>query len=293
VKPAPFEYHEPDTIEEAIALLEANPFEAKALAGGQSLVPAMNFRLAMPATLVDLNRLPGLDAIAVASDGMLRIGAMTRQRAVERSPIVAERAPLLRDAMPHIAHPQIRNRGTVGGSLAHADPSAELPALMVALEARIGCRGSRGTRWVPAGEFFIGLFATALEPGELLVDIAIPPVAPGTGWAFEEVARRHGDFALAGAAAVVAIDEGGVCRSARVVLFGVGEGPVVAAQATAGLPGRRLDEPAILDAGGRVTGDIDPPSDIHASSGYRRQLCRVLVQRTLARAAARAADARS
>jgi carbon-monoxide dehydrogenase medium subunit len=289
VKPAAFEYHEPDTIEEAVALLEAHPFEAKALAGGQSLVPAMNFRLAMPAILVDLNRLPELDTIAVAPDGALRIGAMTRQRAVERSPIVTARAPLLQEAMPHIAHPQIRNRGTVGGSLAHADPSAELPALMVALEARIACQGSGGTRWVPAREFFVGLFATALEPGELLVDIAIPPPAPGAGWAFEEVARRHGDFALAGAAAVVTIDEAGVCGSARVVLFGVGEGPVVAAQATAGLPGRRLDEAAILDAGGQVAGDIDPPSDLHASSAYRRRLCRVLVQRTLARAATRAA----
>jgi carbon-monoxide dehydrogenase medium subunit len=293
VKPAPFEYYEPDTVDEAVALLEAHPFEAKALAGGQSLVPAMNFRLAMPAILVDLNRLPELDTIAVAPDGTLRIGAMTRQRAVERSPIVTARAPLLQEAMPHIAHPQIRNRGTVGGSLAHADPSAELPALMVALEARIACQGSRGTRWVPAREFFVGLFATALEPGELLVDIAIPPPTAGTGWAFEEVARRHGDFALAGAAAVVTIDEGGVCGSARVVLFGVGEGPVVAAQATAGLPGRRLDEAAILDAGGRVAGDIDPPSDLHASSAYRRQLCRVLVQRTLARAATRAAASRA
>lgn len=293
MKPAPFEYYEPDTVDEAVALLEAHPFEAKALAGGQSLVPAMNFRLAMPAILVDLNRLPELDTIAVAPDGTLRIGAMTRQRAVERSPIVTARAPLLQEAMPHIAHPQIRNRGTVGGSLAHADPSAELPALMVALEARIACQGSRGTRWVPAREFFVGLFATALEPGELLVDIAIPPPTAGTGWAFEEVARRHGDFALAGAAAVVTIDEGGVCGSARVVLFGVGEGPVVAAQATAGLPGRRLDEAAILDAGGRVAGDIDPPSDLHASSAYRRQLCRVLVQRTLARAATRAAASRA
>jgi CO/xanthine dehydrogenase FAD-binding subunit len=293
VKPAPFEYHEPDSIDEALALLEAHPFEAKALAGGQSLVPAMNFRLAMPAILIDLNRLPELDSIAIAPDGTLRIGAMTRQRAVERSAIVGAHAPLLREAMPHIAHPQIRNRGTVGGSLAHADPSAELPALMVALGARIACRSSRETRWVPARDFFVGLFATALEPGELLVDIAIPPPAPGTGWAFEEVARRHGDFALAGAAAVVTVDEGGVCRSARVVLFGVGEGPVVAAQATAGLPGRALDEAAILDAAGRVGGDIDPPSDIHASSAYRRQLCRVLVQRTLARAATSAAASRS
>ena len=293
MKPAAFEYHEPDTIEEAVALLEAHPFEAKALAGGQSLVPAMNFRLAMPAILVDLNRLPELDTIAVAPDGVLRIGAMTRQRALERSPIVTARAPLLQEAMPHIAHPQIRNRGTVGGSLAHADPSAELPAVMVALEASIACMGRRGTRWVPAREFFVGLFATALEPGELLVDIAIPPAAAGTGWAFEEVARRHGDFALAGAAAVVTIDEVGVCSAARVVLFGVGEGPVVAAQATAGLPGRRLDAAAILDAGSHVAGDIDPPSDLHASSAYRRQLCRVLVQRTLARAATRASASRA
>jgi carbon-monoxide dehydrogenase medium subunit len=293
VKPAPFEYHEPDAIEEAVALLEAHPFEAKALAGGQSLVPAMNFRLATPGILVDLNRLPGLDTIGIAPDGSLRLGAMARQRAVERSALVTTHAPLLQEAMPHIAHPQIRNRGTIGGSLAHADPSAELPALMVALDARIRCLSSRGSRWVPAGEFFTGLFATALEPGELLVEIAIPRAATGTGSAFEEVARRHGDFALAGAAAVVEVGEGGICHTARVVLFGVGEGPVLAVQVTQDLPGRRLDEASIRDAAVRVGQDIDPSSDIHASSAYRRHLCGVLVRRTLTRAAERAMAARA
>jgi len=293
MKPASFAYHAPDVIEEVVALLEAHPFEAKALAGGQSLVPAMNFRLATPAILVDLNRLADLDTIGLAPDGTLRIGAMTRQRAVERSPLVATHAPLLHDAMPHIAHPQIRNRGTVGGSLAHADPSAELPAVMIALDAGVRCLSGSGSRWVPAREFFVGLFATALEPGELVVEIAIPPAASGTGWAFEEVARRHGDFALAGAAAVVEVGEGKICRAARVVLFGVGEGPVVVTQVTDTLAGRALDDRAILDAANRVAGEIDPPSDIHASSAYRRHLCRVLVHRTLARAAMRATVARS
>jgi carbon-monoxide dehydrogenase medium subunit len=288
VKPASFEYHEPDLLEEAVALLEAHPDEAKALAGGQSLVPAMNFRLAMPTILVDLNRVAELDGIALHPDGGLRIAAMTRQRVVERSPLVAAYAPLLLEAMPHIAHPQIRNRGTIGGSLAHADPSAELPAVMVALDARVRCLSSRGSRWVSAREFFIGLFATALAPGELLVEVAVPPAASGTGSAFEEVARRHGDFALAGTATVVECDEAGVCRAARVVLFGVGEGPVVASHVVEGLPGRRLDEKTVLDASQEVARDIDPSSDIHASSAYRRRLAQVLVRRTLSRAAARA-----
>src|SRR2546428_2597983 len=212
MKPAPFAYHAPTGLDQALALLAEHGPEAKPLAGGQSLVAAMNFRLAQPAVLVDLNRVAGLDGIAVAPEGGLSLGAMTRQRALERDPLVARQAPLLAEAMPHVAHPQIRNRGTLGGSLAHADPAAELPAVMVALEARIRLRSRKAERWLSAEDFFVGLFATALQPGELLVEVALPPPGPRTGWAFEEVSRRHGDFALVGVAAVVQLNSDGRCQ---------------------------------------------------------------------------------
>ncbi|HET9275625.1 MAG TPA: xanthine dehydrogenase family protein subunit M [Gemmatimonadales bacterium] len=288
MKPAPFRYLAPRDLDEALGLLEEHGPEAKPLAGGQSLVPAMNFRLAVPAVLVDLNRIDALAGIGDARDGGLRIGAMTRQSLLERDPRVAERAPLLRETMPHVAHPPIRNRGTVGGSLAHADPAAELPAVMVALGATLRCRSRRGERRVAADAFFLGPFATALEPGELLTGIDLPPPAPRTGWAFEEVARRHGDFALAGAAAAVELDALGACRSARVVLFGVGEGPVVSAAAGAQLAGARPDARTIGGVARAAAAELDPAGDIHATSAYRKHLAEVLVRRTVSRAAARA-----
>ncbi|HLL82487.1 MAG TPA: FAD binding domain-containing protein, partial [Longimicrobium sp.] len=202
MKPAPFAYHRPDSVEGALALLAEHGYDAKLLAGGQSLVPAMNFRLAAPAVLIDLNRIARLDAIGEAEGGV-RIGAMVRQRAAERSALLAERAPLIAETLPYVAHAQIRNRGTMGGSIAHADPAAELPAVMLALGARLLLRGPGGMRTVAADDFFTGLFATALEPEEMLVEIEIPTVAPGTGWAFDEISRRHGDFALAGVGASV------------------------------------------------------------------------------------------
>jgi carbon-monoxide dehydrogenase medium subunit len=208
---------------------------------------------------------------------------------VERSPEVARVAPLLAEAMPHIAHPQIRNRGTLGGSLAHADPAAELPGVMVALNAGLVLRSVKGERRVSAPDFFTGLFATALEPGELVTAIELPPLAPGTGVAFEEFARRHGDFALVGVAAVVTLDGAGRCREARIALLSVGEGPVLAQRAAAALQDRQPD-PAAIRAAAEVAGneDIDPPADLHASAAYRRQLARVLTRRALSRAVARA-----
>jgi carbon-monoxide dehydrogenase medium subunit len=289
VKPPSFEYHRPASVEEALDLLAQHP-DAKPLAGGQSLVPAMNFRLAQPAVLVDLNRLDTLAGIAPA-DGGLRIGAMTRQRAVERSALVAQRAPLLAEAMPFVAHPQIRNRGTVGGSVAHADPAAELPAVLVALGARFLAKGRAGERWIPAERFFVGLFATALEPGELVVAVELPPPSPRAGWAFEEVARRHGDYALVGVAAAVTVDEAGCCADARIALLSVGEGPALAGAAAAALAGLEPAAGAIRAAADAVDADLDPPSDIHASAAYRRRLARVLTRRALTRAFARAAAA--
>lgn len=291
MKPPEFGYHRPATLPDALALLGARS-GAKPLAGGQSLIPAMNFRLAAPAELVDLNELTELSGISEAADGGLEIGAMTRHRAVERSAAVRARAPLLSLAMPFIAHSQIRSRGTLGGSLAHADPAAELPAVMVALDARLVVESTRGIRVIPAAEFFTGLFATALEPGELITRIEIPPAAPGTGAAFLELARRHGDYALVGVAARVSLDPGRRIGTSRIVLFSVGEGPVRAGAAERTLAGSAGDEAAIRAAAEAVQQDIDPPSDIHATAAYRRQLASVLTRRALTAACQRAGDAR-
>jgi len=291
MKPAPFEYHRPESVDEALSLLAEHGYDAKLLAGGQSLVPAMNFRLAAPAVLIDLNRIPGLDGLSEA-DGGVRMGAMVRQRVAERSPLVASRAALLAETLPYVAHAQIRNRGTIGGSIAHADPAAELPAVMLALDARFHLRGPNGARVVTAGDFFTGLFGTALEVEEMLVEVEIPPAAPRTGWAFDEVSRRHGDYALAGIAATVQVDGAGRCTGARIALLSVGDGPVLAAEAAAALIGHEPSDAAIRAAAeAAAQRDIDPPGDIHASPAYRRQLVDVLMRRVLPRAFARAAGA--
>jgi len=288
MKPAPFDYFTPATLDEALALLAEHGGEAKPLAGGQSLIPAMNFRLARPAVLVDLNGISELAYVRPESGGVA-VGAMTRQRVVERSEVVARAAPLLAEALPSIAHPQIRNRGTVGGSIAHADPSAELPAVMLALEARFRAQGSTGERSIPAAEFFKGMLETALEPGELLVEIAVPPLPASTGTAFLEVARRHGDYAMVGVAGVVTLDPRGRCKQARISLLSVGDGPVLATEAGKVLAGQTPSADLLRAAGdAAATHDIDPPSDIHATAAYRRRLAAVLTRRALGRAFERA-----
>jgi carbon-monoxide dehydrogenase medium subunit len=288
MKPAPFEYYRPRSLDEALALLAQHGGDAKPLAGGQSLIPAMNFRLATPAVLVDLNALDEL-AYIKDGDGDLRIGGMTRQRAVERSADIARDAPLLNETMPFIAHPAIRNRGTIGGSLAHADPAAELPAVMLALNARFDLRSQDGSRSVQAADFFTGLFSTALQPGELLTGIAIARAQKRTGYAFQEISRRHGDFALVGVAAAVALDEQGRCADARLALLSVGDRPILGEAAAAVLKGQTPSGDAIRAAAEAASiKDIDPPSDIHASAKYRRQLASVLTRRVLERAFERA-----
>jgi carbon-monoxide dehydrogenase medium subunit len=288
VKPAPFRYVRPASLDEAVSVLAAEGYGAKALAGGQSLIPAMNFRLAQPAVLVDLAPLAELRGIRETGDG-LYIGAMTRHSDVEHSAAVRNRAPLLAEAMPWIAHPQIRNRGTVGGSLAHADPAAELPAVMLALDARLHLRGPEGDRTVAFCDFCTGFFTTALAPDELVTGIEIPALPERTGCAFEEVSRRHGDFALVGVCAVLSLDAGGTCARASVTLLSVGDGPVCAATAEEALRGQPLTPDAVRDASeAAATADIDPPADIHASAAYRRQLTRVLTARALETAARRA-----
>lgn len=286
MKPAPFAYLAPETLDEALELLTLHGEEAKPLAGGQSLVPAMSFRLAQPAVLVDLGRIPGLTGIEETGEG-LRIGAMTRQRAVERSPLVARLAPLVAETLPSVAHPQIRNRGTFGGSLAHADPAAELPAVARVLGARFRLVSNRGERWLDADDFFTGLFETALEPGELLCDVVLPSLPAGSGWAFEEMARRHGDYALVGVAATVRLARGSLV-GARIGLLSVGEGPVRSVAAEKLLEGASPNASLFESAAAAVADSIDPPSDLHASADFRRHLAKVLTRRVLDRASARA-----
>jgi carbon-monoxide dehydrogenase medium subunit len=291
VKPPPFAYAAPESEDEALALLAAHGDDAKLLAGGQSLIPLLNFRLARPSLLIDLNRVAGLAGIAAGDRGAVRVGAMTRQRDAERSRVLAERAPLVVEALPHVAHPQIRNRGTVGGSLAHADPAAELPAVMVALGVRYRLRSRLRERWVAAEEFTTGILATSLGSDELLAEVELPPLPTGAGWAFEEVARRHGDYALLGVAAVVAVDDAGACRHARLVYVNAGGGPVRGRGAEAALLGERPDPKAIRAAAAAAAEDVDPVTDVHASAAYRRHLATVLTGRALERAFARAGRA--
>ena len=288
MKPAPFEYIAPTTVEEALGHLTEHGYDAKVLAGGQSLIPMMNFRLAQPAVLVDLNKLADLSFIRSEKDGELRIGAMTRHYQVEHDDLVAEHAPLIHEAMPKIATPQIRSRGTFGGSIAHADPAAELTTICVALDGRFRCQSARGERWVPATEFFLGMFTSVLEPDEMLVEIAIPPMAPRTGWALEEEARRAYDFALVGVGAVVTLDEQDRCERARLVFLSVGDGPVEAVKATEMLLGKEITPDLIRAAAEAVTEELDPSADIHASVKYRLHLARVLARRALEKAFARA-----
>jgi carbon-monoxide dehydrogenase medium subunit len=286
VKPPVFDYTAARSVDEALAALARHGDEAKLLAGGQSLVPMLNMRLAAPARLIDLNRVGELAYIA-ARNGGVAIGAMTRQRAAERSPLVAAHVPLLADALPWVGHFQIRNRGTVGGTLSHADPAAELPAVAVCLDARLTVRGPAGTRVLAAAEFFRGPMTTALEATELLAEVWFPPAPRGAGAAWVELARRHGDYALAGVAAVVTL-AGDRIAEARLALTGVGDTPVRACEAEAVLAGEPLTPTRLGDAAAAVRRAIDPGGDIHATAEYRRHLAGVLTERTLRAAAERA-----
>ncbi len=288
MKPPPFDYLAPSTLGEALAALAQHGPEAKVLAGGQSLVPMLNFRLARPSVLIDLNRVSELAGIAETAAGGLRLGALTRHRQLEHEPRIANRAPLLAEAAPHIAHPQIRNRGTLGGSLAHADPAAELPALMLALEARFEVRSERGVRTVAAADFFVGLLTADLAADEVLVAVEVPPLPARTGTAFLEVARRHGDYAQVGVAALLSLDDEARCREARLAFLAVGEGPLRAAAAEAQLLGQQLGAGEIASAAKAAAAATDPSSDVHASAAFKRHLAEVLARRALTLAARRA-----
>ena len=284
MKPPPFEYHDPRSVEETIALLAEHGEEAKVLAGGQSLVPLLNFRLARPERLVDINGVGGLDAIAVA-DGELRLGALVRHSALERSPDVAAAVPLLRDAVRLVGHVQIRNRGTVGGSIVHADPAAELPVALTALDARFRVRSVRGEREIRAADLFVTHLTTSLEPDELLTEIVAPLPPRGTRSAFVEFARRHGDFALGGAAVLLTVNGDGRVDRASIALLAAAPTPIRVPQAEQALAGRPLDEEAAREAAALAVTGIEPTGDIHGSSEYRRGLIEALVRRAIVAAA--------
>jgi carbon-monoxide dehydrogenase medium subunit len=286
VKPAKFDYHAPASVDEALSLLTRYDGEAKILAGGQSLVPLLNFRLSRPAALVDLNRIPALAYIR-AQDGEVRMGAMTRQRTIEFSPEIAERIPLLTEATHWVGHLPIRSRGTIGGSLAHADPSAEYPAVLTALGGSVVVRGPKGERTIAAGDLFQSYLTTSLAADEILVEVRMPEPPAGAGYAFEELARRHGDFALVGIAAVIA-RQGERCTMARLATSGAGPVPLRLRAAEEILERDGLGEAAIKAAARRASELVDPDADIHASADYRRHLAGVLTERAVKRALTKA-----
>jgi CO/xanthine dehydrogenase FAD-binding subunit len=290
VKPPPFEYDDPGTLDEALALLAVHGDEAKVLAGGQSLVPLLNFRLARPERLIDINALAELDYVRF-DDGVLRIGALTRHSTLERSAETALRVPLLIEAVRLVGHVQIRNRGTVGGSVAHADPAAELPVALAALDASYRARSQSGERVLRSDELFLMQLTTALRPDELLteIEVAVPP--PRTGSAFVEFARRHGDFALGGATALLTLGADGACERARVALLAAGSTPMRVPEVEDWLVGLRVDEAAAAEAATRAVADVHPTGDIHGSAEYRRGLVGVMTRRALLQAAARAIEA--
>ena len=291
MKPAPFNLLRPKSVDEALALLQSHGDEAKVLAGGQSLVPLMNFRLAQPHNLIDLNGVEGLDKIEI-DDQTLSLGAMVRQRDVEGSPSIAERLPILREAIEQVAHPAIRNRGTVGGSMVHADPSAELPLIATVLDANFHLRSARANRSVAAKDFYQGYLLTDIAPDELLVgvDFRLPPAA--CGWCCSEIARRHGDFAIVAVAVVLGLDRDRRIAFARVALGGVGPAPLRVEAAEEALLGEPPGAELFRRAADIVAQAVDPPSDIHASSSYRRHVAGVLVRRGLSVAESRVATRR-
>jgi len=288
VKPAPFDYHAAGSLDEVLTLLAEHGDESKVIAGGQSLVPMLAMRLARPTQLVDVTGIQTLSGIE-RTDGMLRIGATTTERELERSPHVAE-VPALAEALPLIGHMAIRNRGTVGGSLAHADASGELPAVAVATGATLRVRGPDGDREVPADDFFLGHYTTVLEPEDCLLGVDVPTsngAGGATGWAVQEVARRHGDFALVGVVAMVGLD-GDAISQARICQFGVAECPVRASAVEASLVGAEPSEDTFVAAAADAVRDLSPADDVHGTAEFRRHLARVTVRRALTTATERA-----
>jgi carbon-monoxide dehydrogenase medium subunit len=280
MKPAPFQYVRPSSLEEAMSALREHGSEAKILAGGQSLMPLLNFRMLRPSVLIDINRLPGLDHVTEADDGGVRIGALTRHYTLETSPTIRDRFPILQDAITHVAHVAIRNRGTIGGSLAHADPAAELPMLATLLDAQLVICAADRSRVLAAADFFLGPLTTALEDDEIVTEIFLPGIAPGIGWAFEEFALRPGDFAIAAVGALIRLRDAKVVE-ARIALTGVDEKPVRASDAEKLLLVDAWHDDLIRAAAENARAAVNANSDLRASAEYRHHLVAVLTERAV------------
>lgn len=280
MKPSAFEYFTPFTVPEAIELLQRHGDEAKILAGGQSLVPMMNFRVARPKVLIDINKIKELDYIREEKDELV-IGGLARERTLEVSPLIKKKCPILAEAIGLIGHLPIRTRGTIGGSLVHADPSAEIPVVICGLGCKMKVVGPSGERILAADEFFLTYLTSALEPGEVLVEVRIPTLPANAGWSFMELSRRHGDFGIVVVASILFMENKELCRKASIALGGVAPTPIRAAEAENSLAGRRLTEELIKEAAVKAARATGPESDYHASAEYRKDMARVFTQRSL------------
>ena len=286
MKPVSFDYFAPTTVNEAVALLEEHGDDAKILAGGQSLVPMMNFRLVRPTCLVDINHIRDL-AYIHEKDDRLHIGAITRHRDLETSTLVQQSNGLLFEGVQLIGHTAIRTRGTVGGSIIHADPTAELPAILAALDGEVRLIGPNGQRTISWRDLFVTFFTTVIEPVEICDEIIIPRLPSSAGWAFEEFTRRHGDFAVAGVAAVIVADNNDCCTDARLAITGTAPTPIRATQAESFLVGKSRTQTTLDEAGRLVSTEVEPESDVHATANYRQHLAGALTTRALQRAVER------
>jgi len=280
MKPSAFEYFTPSTVREAIELLRSHGDEAKILAGGQSLIPMMNFRVARPKVLIDINKIKELDYIR-EEKGELVIGGLTRERTLEVSSVVKKKCPILAEAISYIGHLPIRTRGTIGGSLVHADPSAEIPIIVCGLGGKMKVVGPSGERTLGAGEFFLTYLTSALEATEILVEVRIRTLPANAGWSFMEFSRRHGDFGIVAVASILYLENKGLCRQASIALGGVAPTPLRAGEAESLLAGRVITEELIKEAGVKAAQATDPESDYHASAEYRKDMARVFTQRSL------------
>ncbi len=288
MKPAPFRYVAAKTVVQALELKAQYGDDARFLAGGQSLVPAMNFRLVQPEVLIDLNPLTELSGISRTDPDHLVIGALTRYRKLEQAGLCKDHLPLVAEALPHIAHPQIRNRGTMGGNLSHADPASEMPAIVVALGGRLHARSVKSERWIAASDFFTGALSTSLASDEVLAAVELPIAEPQSGFCFLEVARRRGDLALVGVACMVRIDDYGRCVKARIALCNAADRPILASQTCSSLIGHKIGKSETKEAAALVQNEIDPAGNVHASKEFQRHIAGVLTARALATAYERA-----
>jgi CO/xanthine dehydrogenase FAD-binding subunit len=287
MKPVSFEYFKPNKIDEVISLLDKYDEDAAILAGGQSLVPLMNLRLARPKYIIDINGIPDLSYIKESNGGIV-IGALTRHRDLERSELIKSRYPILSKAVSLIGHPQIRNWGTIGGSISHADPAAELPTILLALNGKVKVVGKEGEREVDGDDLFLGYLTTSVEKKEMLKEVYLPAINPNMGWEFLEIARRSGDFAIVSVASLISLDSDGKCNDVRISLGGLGSRPVRAKEAEGFLSGKAINNNLINEAANIASEEVEPESDIHASAEYRREMVKVFVNRGLTTALDRA-----